>query len=226
MATRRLVLLGPPGVGKGTYGALLSTALRVPLVTMSEVLRADATRAAEMRRCSEGGRLVPDALVVGALRARLERGDVARGFLLDGFPRTAAQAHALEHELCQRVDVAVELSLPRRSFLLAKLGGRRVCAACGRAFNVAHVEDAAEGVLMPALLPACGSRERCDCGGLLETRKDDTAAVVQTRLEVYDREAAPLLEWYRARGRLLVFAIRRGLQDVPKLEAAILGRLS
>jgi adenylate kinase family enzyme len=78
---------------------------------------------------------------------------------------------------------------------------------------------------MPALLPACGSRERCDCGGLLETRKDDTAAVVETRLEVYDREAAPLLEWYRARGRLLVFAIRRGLQDVPKLEAAILGRL-
>lgn len=219
----RVLLLGAPGVGKGTYGKLLSKSLGLPLVTLGDVIRARGGE--QVQRFVRAGELVPDAVVMQLMQQELAKEECRRGFILDGFPRSEQQARALERDLKQKVDLAVLLELKQTDYIVAKLLGRRICSkkGCSKSFNVAHVENEAEGVYMPALLPKNLSTTHCDCGAELTKRQDDTKEVIQNRLNIYERETRPLINFYSAPERSVLerFTILRGLEDMPKLEKVI-----
>lgn len=179
----RLVMLGPPGAGKGTQAARFARDRRVPRVSTGDVLRQshreDEAAHRDAKARMDAGHLVDDDLVIGIVRDRLARPDAVPGFVLDGFPRTLVQAEALDHLLDDRQPlVVVDIEVPDAT-LLARLRDRRTCEACGA--------------------PSAGG-ERCGrCGGRLVPRRDDDFAVVQERLSVYARESRPIVEFYRRR---------------------------
>jgi adenylate kinase len=190
-----MVMIGPPGAGKGTQARLLEERLGVPHISTGDMLR-EAERAgtplgrAVQRYLHDGG-LVPDALMIDVVEKRLATAEGARGFVLDGFPRTVAQAEALGAFLArrgERLDGVVYLRLPREE-LVRRLSGRRVCARCGAMFHLVYDPPARPGV--------------CDrCGGPLVQREDDREETVRHRLDVYERETGPVVEHYRALGLL------------------------
>jgi adenylate kinase len=209
----RVVLLGPPGAGKGTQAARLARRWSVPQVSTGDMLRegvAKGTRLGlEARRYMDAGELVPDAVIIGMVRERLGQPDGRKGFVLDGFPRTAAQAEALDQLLdaegtpLDRV-VLVELSDEE---LAARLTGRRVCGSCGRNYHVAFSPPKTAG--------------RCDhCGGALTQRADDEEATVRRRLAVYARDTRPLIDYYRGRGLLTTIS---GAGTMDTVHAALVG---
>ena len=191
----RVVLLGPPGAGKGTQARRLATRWSVPQVATGDMLRealAHGTRLGlEARRYMDAGELVPDAVIIGLVRERLAQPDGRKGFVLDGFPRTAAQAAALDQLLEAEgtpLDRVVLFQIADEE-LVARLTGRRVCRNCGRNYHV---------TLSPPRAPG-----RCDaCGGELYQRTDDEEATVRRRLAVYARDTRPLVDYYRRRGLL------------------------
>jgi adenylate kinase len=191
----RVIFLGAPGAGKGTQARALAAEWGVPQVATGDMLReAVAAKTAlglEAKRYMDSGGLVPDEVVIGLVEERLGRPDAASGFVLDGFPRTAAQAEALDAMLRrkgQALDRVVFLDVGREE-LLRRLTGRRTCGTCGTAFHL---------VSAPPRTPG-----RCDkCGGELTQRSDDTREAVATRLDVYEKQTAPLLAYYRGRGLL------------------------
>jgi adenylate kinase len=209
----RVVLLGPPGAGKGTQAARLARRWSVPQVSTGDMLRegvAKGTRLGlEARRYMDAGELVPDAVIIGMVRERLGQPDGRKGFVLDGFPRTAAQAEALDQLLdaegtpLDRV-VLIELSDEE---LAARLTGRRVCGSCGRNYHVAFSPPKTAG--------------RCDhCGGALTQRADDEEATVRRRLAVYARDTRPLIDYYRGRGLLTTIS---GAGTMDTVHAALVG---
>jgi adenylate kinase len=192
----RVAFLGPPGAGKGTQARELAREWGVPHVATGDMLR-DAASAGtplgrEAKAYMDKGALVPDAVIIRMIAERLGRPDAREGFLLDGFPRTIAQAEGLERlleDLGQPLERVVyfEVSEPE---LLRRLTGRRVCRACQTAFHVVSAPPKSPGI--------------CDrCGGELYQREDDSEATVRHRLGVYARQTAPLLDWYRGRGMLV-----------------------
>ncbi len=191
----RLVFLGPPGAGKGTQARELAQEWRVPQVSTGDMLReavaAGTPLGTEAKRFMDQGALVPDAVMIGLIAERLGRPDAARGFILDGFPRTIGQAEALGSllkDLGRPLDGVInfEVSEPE---LIRRLTGRRVCRGCGHSFHVVSNPPKRDGV--------------CDaCGGELYQRSDDSEATVRNRLEVYRRQTSPLLDYYRERGLL------------------------
>jgi len=192
----RVSLLGPPGSGKGTQSEVLRDRLRVPHISSGDLLRDAVARGTELGRAAKGymdrGELVPDQLVLGMIRERLRNTDCGTGWLLDGFPRTLAQAEALDRLLTEEgrggVEHVVSLHVPRED-VVVRLGGRRTCGGCGRLYHVRFQPPKTEGV--------------CDaCGGRLSIRRDDEEATIRSRLDVYDRQTAPLLDYYRGRGLL------------------------
>lgn len=191
----RIVLLGPPGAGKGTQAKLMHERLGIPHIAAGDLLRAEVAERSELGRQAqaymERGELVPDALVIDMINHRLQRNGAATGFILDGFPRTLAQAEALEHRLTERgrpLDHVVSLEVPREE-LVKRLSGRRTCRGCGAMYHVAFDQPARPGV--------------CDrCGGQLYQRDDDREETIRARLAVYDKSTAPLVEFYRSRGFL------------------------
>ena len=193
----RIVLLGPPGVGKGTQGRRLAAERGWVLISTGEILRdavARRTRVGlEAQRRMDRGLLVPDIVMIELVRARLARPDVARGFVLDGFPRTVPQADALERMLEERgqsLSGVMCLVIPEER-LVRRLTARRECPVCQRAYNL----DSA---------PPRDGRHCDDHPGVeLVQRADDTEETVRRRLEVYRSQTAPLIEYYRARGRLI-----------------------
>jgi adenylate kinase len=209
--SQRLVFLGPPGAGKGTQAQALAREWGVPHVATGDMLReavAAGTRLGdEARRYMESGALVPDEVIIGLIAERFRAPDAARGFVLDGFPRTIAQADALERLLKDREEVLdrvvfFEIS---EAELLRRLTGRRVCGACGALYHV---------VASPPRQP-----DVCDrCGGVLQQRADDGDATVRKRLDVYRAQTAPLLAHYEAL-RLLVRVPAQG--PVEEVRAAI-----
>jgi adenylate kinase len=191
----RVVLLGPPGAGKGTQAHRLATRWSVPQVATGDMLReavAHGTRLGlEARRYMDAGDLVPDAVIIGLVRERLAQPDGRKGFVLDGFPRTAAQAEALDRLLEAEgtpLDRVVLFQVADDE-PVARLSGRWVCRNCGRNYHV---------TLSPPRVPG-----RCDaCGGELYQRTDDEEATVRRRLAVYARDTRPLVDYYRQRGLL------------------------
>ncbi len=191
----RVIFLGPPGAGKGTQAQELAREWGVPHIATGDMLReAVAAKTAlglEAKRHMDSGGLVPDEVVIGLVGERLAQPDAKAGCVLDGFPRTVAQAEALD-ALFARAGIALDrviyFDVPR-SELLRRLTGRRVCRACGRTFHLVSAPPRVAG--------------KCDdCGGELYQRADDSEATVATRLDVYQKQTAPLLDYYRGR-RLL-----------------------
>jgi len=191
----RLILLGPPGAGKGTQAAQLVERYGIPQISTGDMLRA-AVRAQtlmglEAKACMDAGALVTDAVVVGIVRERLQQQDCAQGFILDGFPRTIPQAEALKGTLTaleMPLDAVVSLQVETNA-LVERLTGRRTCRNCGRGYHIRFDAPAKEGV--------------CDaCAGDLFQRDDDQAETIRHRLEVYHQQTAPLEDFYQAESLL------------------------
>ena len=205
----RLLIMGTPGAGKGTQAKLLAKRFDACHISTGDMLR-DAVRSGsplgrEAQRAMDEGRLVPDDVVVGLVEERLDSPECGKGFLLDGFPRTIAQAEALERllkdlgQVLERV-VYFDVSEPE---LLRRLTGRRVCRNCQTAFHLVSAPPKTAGV--------------CDrCGGELYQRDDDSEATVHNRLGVYARQTAPLLDWYRARGLLSSVRGEGAISDIRR----------
>jgi adenylate kinase len=180
----RLVVLGPPGAGKGTQAERFARDRGVPKISTGDILRDAVQSGSELGRAAravmETGRLVSDDTMIGIVRERLERADAERGFVLDGFPRTVAQARALDRMLDGAAPlVIVDIEVPEET-LVARLGSRRICSACGW-----------------TAVPGTTSCTRC--GGALVQRRDDDEKIVRERLGIYARDTRPLVEFYRAR---------------------------
>lgn len=185
-----VVLLGAPGAGKGTQAARIIEEYGVPHISTGDILRAAVANATplglEAKRYMDAGELVPDTVVIGLVSSRLSEPDTAAGFILDGFPRTTAQAEALDAELDsldKRIEAAVAVTVDAE-VIVGRLTSRRTCRQCGRITNVA------EGAVCSA------------CGGELYQRDDDNEATVRNRLEVYERSTAPLIDYYGSKGVL------------------------
>jgi adenylate kinase len=190
-----LVFLGAPGSGKGTYAAKISEMFKIPAISTGEILRqamrGGSALGSEVKSYVEGGKLVPDSVMGRVLEERIGQADCANGFILDGYPRTLAQAETLERVLKARgtaVTIAVGVEATE-DLLLQRLGGRRSCPKCGAGFNVHTLKPAKDGI--------------CDkCGSALVVRPDDEPVTIRKRLEVYREQSAPLVAWYKTRGVL------------------------
>jgi len=191
----RVAFLGPPGAGKGTQARDLAQEWRVPHLATGDMLREAVAAGSPLGREAKGymdqGALVPDDVIIRMMGERLGQADASRGFILDGFPRTIAQAEALAKllkDLGQTLDTVVYFDVSEPE-LLRRLTGRRVCRKCGHSYHVTSNPPRRAGV--------------CDeCGGELYQRDDDAEATVRKRLEVYQRQTAPLLDYYRQRSLL------------------------
>eukprot|EP00918_Siedleckia_nematoides_P057226 GHVU01124823.1.p1 GENE.GHVU01124823.1~~GHVU01124823.1.p1 ORF type:complete len:292 (+),score=46.72 GHVU01124823.1:624-1499(+) len=217
----RLLFLGAPGAGKGTYATRLSRTWQLPHISTGDMIREEikskSSLGVRLRSFSDNGALVPDELVVDIARKRLEMPDVQRGFILDGFPRTIFQAEKLaefaEPHMC------LELKLPT-PILIEKLSARRVCVHCGTSFNIADINDGE--YVMPPLLPKDGDCPRGPKGNHeLVQRDDDLEDVVKERLRTYQRETAPLVDFYRKKGLWKPFDVKKGVADLPRVESTI-----
>jgi len=208
------VFLGPPGVGKGTYASRMANLLGVAHIATGDLIREEIKAATvtgvEMEDIVSAGKLVPDALIFQLLQNRLAAGRIAgeRGFILDGFPRTAVQARTLLETT--GIQMTLNLAL-REEVLVEKCLGRRSCTHCGKGYNVADIHLAAKAgrpeIRMPPLQPPAS------CLPHLETRADDTEVVVRRRLQVYNEQAAPVEEVFREAGLLVDFEITGGIPE-------------
>lgn len=211
-----MLLLGAPGAGKGTQAELLVKALGVPHIATGDMFRAAKAAGTPMgllaKEYMEQGELVPDDVTIGLVEERLSQPDAAAGYILDGFPRTARQAAALDALLArlgQHLDAVVKLTVPREE-LLRRLTGRRVCPSCSQNY---HIDFAPSG-----------KADVCDrCGHALEQRQDDSEATVAHRLDVYHRSTRPLIAFYEKKG--LLHRVD-GTQPVEAVSAAVVAAVS
>ncbi len=216
MESKNLTLLGPPGAGKGTQAKMLSIRIRCPHVSTGDMLR-DAVRERTSigimaKSVLERGELVPDELLTGIVKERLAKNDCKGGFILDGYPRNLAQADILEgilKELGKTDVVAIELEVPD-SAIVARLGNRRSCPACGAVYNLISSPPAKEGL--------------CDaCSAALVRRDDDREEVIRERLRVYHDKTAPLADYYRKQERLKTVRGNLSPKDVLEALAKVVG---
>ena len=208
----KLILLGAPGAGKGTQAEVLCKKLGIPSISTGNILRAaikDGTPTGlKAKSYIDAGKLVPDEVIIGIVDERLSQDDCAKGYILDGVPRTIAQAEALE-KAGIRFDAVVSIEISEDE-ILRRMSGRRVCEACGSSYNVEAVPPRVEGI--------------CDnCGGKLIQRKDDTPETVRERLKVYHTETEPLVDFYGDRGLLKRVAVSGSKEATTEAILAALG---
>ncbi|PKQ19259.1 MAG: adenylate kinase [Actinobacteria bacterium HGW-Actinobacteria-6] len=202
-----IMLLGAPGAGKGTQAAKLIDAYGFAHISTGDILRKSVANKTPLGMAAKGymdkGELVPDMVVIGLVKARLQEPDAEGGFILDGFPRTVVQADALGtalDELGKKLDAVISIEVEKDA-LVERLTARRTCKQCGAIFNVVSQPETANGVC-----PACG--------GELMQRDDDTVATVTNRLDVYERSTAPLIAYYAEKGLLRPVNGNRAADDV------------
>ncbi len=211
----RLVLVGPPGAGKGTQAEFITEAFSIPKVSTGDIFRANVSGGTDLgklaKKFMDAGDLVPDEVTVAMVRDRLGEPDAGAGFLLDGFPRNVAQAYELDsilNDLGTSLDVALEMDVDHDE-VVRRLSGRRLCKKCGHVWHVEFDPPTVPGV--------CGV-----CGGELYQRDDDQPETVRHRLEVYTEQTTPLIEFYRGRGQLVVMDAAGPVEDVTERAIAAL----
>jgi adenylate kinase len=210
-----LILLGPPGAGKGTQAKMMVEAYGIPQISTGDMLRAAVKNQTELgmeaKKYMDAGGLVPDEVVIGLVKERLSEDDCAKGFMLDGFPRTVPQAEELDKVLDglgKNIDHVVSIEVPNDE-LMGRLTGRRTCKACGQGFHMVFDPPKKEGA--------------CDkCGGELYQRDDDNEATVSNRLEVYEDQTKPLIDYYTGKGSIRPID---GVGGIPEIFERIKGLL-
>lgn len=217
---KKIIFIGPPGSGKGTYSSRLSPILGIPHIAIGDIFREEVRKGTALgRQVAEHmsrGELVPDEITIAVLKKRLCQADASKGFILDGYPRTIPQAEELER--ITKIDVVLLLNIPD-DILREKLTARRVCGNCNAIYNVANIQRTINGVSYD--LPAMGPRKEgvCDlCGGKLVQRKDDTAQVIQDRMDVYAKQTKPLIKFYKKRKLVEDIFVSAGPEEMlPKI---------
>lgn len=207
----KIVMLGAPGAGKGTQAKMIAAEYGIPHISTGDIFRANIKEGTELGRKAseyiESGLLVPDELTLQLIMDRFTKDDCANGYVLDGFPRTIAQAEALTASLKEAgdaLDYAIDVDVPD-SAIVNRMGGRRACISCGGTYHIAFNPPKKEGI--------------CDlCGGKLSIRKDDEPATVQKRLDVYHAQTQPLIDYYSEQGILRTVD---GTQDVAEVFQSI-----
>lgn len=211
----RLVLVGPPGAGKGTQAQFISAHLRVPKISTGDIFRANVSQGTPLGRQAkvymDAGDLVPDEVTIEMVRDRLQQDDAAKGFLLDGFPRNVPQARTLDDMLLEMgtlLDVVLELVVDDEE-VVRRLSGRRTCRQCNHVWHLDFDPPTVEGV--------------CDnCGGELFQRDDDREETIRHRIEVYSEQTSPLVSFYAERGLLIGLDATGPVDDVTERALAAL----
>lgn len=212
----KIILLGPPGAGKGTQAKSISSKYSVPHISTGDIFRKHVSKVTplgiEAKMFIDKGQLVPDEMTIDIVKHRLEQEDCSDGFLLDGFPRTVKQAEALDiflSEAGSKVDNAILIEVPK-GFIIDRMTGRRVCLTCGASYHIKYNP--------PRIV------EKCDiCGSDLIQRKDDEETTVSERLDVYARQTQPLIKYYKDKNVLAAVDGTKPINDVFKSINGILG---
>ena len=210
-----IILMGPPGAGKGTQATRIVDAFHLPHISTGDIFRENISKGTPLglkaKAIIERGDLVPDDLTIDLVKSRLSQDDCKEGYLLDGFPRTIAQAEALRKmgpEIGRAVSLVIDITVPDE-VLMERIAGRRVCPKCGASYNVNSMKPAKEGI--------------CDrCGAELIQRKDDNPESFKIRLDNYYAQTAPLVDFYKAEGLYHHFDGMVGLEKVTEQVSALL----
>lgn len=204
-----IILLGAPGAGKGTQAAVICEKLNIPTISTGNIIREALKNGTEMglkaKSYMDAGKLVPDEVVIGIVKERLAQDDCAKGFILDGFPRTIPQAEALD-AMGVVIDKVIDIEVADE-VIVNRLSGRRVCEKCGRPYHLESLKPKAEGI--------CD-----DCGGTLVQRKDDSIETVKARLDIYHNETEPLKDYYAKQNKLVIVEGQDTVEDTSKLVLA------
>jgi len=212
----RIILLGPPGAGKGTQAKSICNKYSIPHISTGDIFRKHISELTplgiEAKKYIDKGQLVPDELTIDIVQHRLREADCANGYLLDGFPRTVMQAEVLDLFLGkaqEKIDTALLIEVPRE-FIVDRMTGRRVCLTCGASYHLKYNPPTLVG--------------KCDiCGSDIIQRKDDVESTVLERLDIYDRQTQPLIDYYNSRNVLAVVDGTKPIKDVFKSICGILG---
>jgi len=204
-----IIFLGPPGAGKGTQAKILVEKYGIPQISTGDMLREHVAKGTGLgvkaKEYMEKGQLVPDEIILSMVKERLSQPDAQKGFILDGFPRTVAQAEALDkmlEEMGKKIEFVLALIVPDEE-LVARLTGRRTCKNCGMMYHIKFKPPKVEG--------------KCDaCGGELYQRPDDNEETVRNRLKVYHEQTAPLIEYYRKKGVLFEVDGSKSIEEITQ----------
>ncbi len=201
-----IIFFGPPGAGKGTQAEIICTCLNIPTISTGAALREAVKNETPMglaaKSAMESGSLVPDEVVIGIIRDRLAQDDCKNGYILDGFPRTVAQAEALE-AMGQKIDTVISIVASDEK-IIERLSGRRLCGVCGASYHLVYNPTK--------------DNKTCDkCGADLIIRKDDAPEVVKSRLETYHAETEPVLAYYTEKGLVKSVETQEGVEETTRL---------
>lgn len=200
-----IIMLGPPGIGKGTYAMILSKKYGIPHISAGDLFRESVKNNTELgekvREYLNSGKLVPDKITIQLIRERLKKEDCKNGFILEGFPRTIGQAKALKE--FKKIDIVLNL-IASDEVITDRLSGRRTCKRCGAMFHIKNVPPKVEGV--------------CDvCGGELYQREDETPEVIKKRLQEYEQKTKPLVGYYKEEGLLINIDANPPFEEIDKI---------
>jgi adenylate kinase len=217
MVLLKIVLLGPPGAGKGTQAKSICNRFSIPHISTGDIFRKHISEMTplgiEAKKNIDRGLLVPDNITIHLVEERLKQEDCKNGYLLDGFPRTVTQAEALDNFLSKdndRLNTALLIDVPK-DFIIERMSGRRVCLSCGASYHIKFNPPIIEG--------------KCNiCGSDIIQRKDDVEETVRNRLDIYDEQTQPLIKYYKDKSLLKVVDGTKAINDVFKNICDILGR--